>query len=191
MRRPQLTEAQIATLFDPPTGRRELVRHYTLSPDDLAAVRRYRGDHNRLGFALMLSYLRYPGRPLKAGERPPVRLIAFIAEQIDASPASIEDYLAAERNRQRHAVECQKRLGLCPFGRRAAGEVTSAIQPQAVETDRLFDLAQLVRAECRRRRIVAPPPRRLERLCVELRFQGRREIERRLTGGVSAGQRGE
>ena len=30
-RRQQLTEAQIAALFDPPTDQRELVRHYTLS----------------------------------------------------------------------------------------------------------------------------------------------------------------
>jgi hypothetical protein len=52
-------------LFNPPTDRRELVRHYTLSAEDLAAVRRCRGDHNRLGYVLMLGYLRYPGRPLK------------------------------------------------------------------------------------------------------------------------------
>jgi hypothetical protein len=40
MRRQQLTEAQIAALFDPPTDQRELVRHYTLSAADLAAIRR-------------------------------------------------------------------------------------------------------------------------------------------------------
>jgi hypothetical protein len=98
MRRQQLTQAQITTLLDPPTDQRELVRHYTLSAADLAAIRRCRGDHNRLGHALMLCYLRYPGRPLKAGERPSRALLLFIAEQIDAFPESIEDYLAAERN---------------------------------------------------------------------------------------------
>ena len=54
-RRPQLTEAQIAALFDPPTDPRELVRHYTLSAGDLASDPRCRGDHNRLGYALMLA----------------------------------------------------------------------------------------------------------------------------------------
>ena len=85
-RRQRLTEAQIAELFDPPTEQRELVRHYTLSDADLAAIRRCRGDHNRLGHALMLCYLRYPGRPLRAGERPPAALLAFVAEQIDVLP---------------------------------------------------------------------------------------------------------
>jgi TnpA family transposase len=110
-RRQQLTEAQIATLFDPPIEQRELVRHYTLSVADLAMIRRSRGDHNRLGLALMLCYLRYPGRPLKMGERPPGAMLSFVAEQIDVLPCSFDDYLAAERTRQRHAAELQDRGG--------------------------------------------------------------------------------
>jgi TnpA family transposase len=78
MRRQQLSEAQITALLDPPTDQRELVRHYTLFAADLAAIRRCRGDYNRLGHALMLCYLRYPGRPLKAGERPPRPLLCSL-----------------------------------------------------------------------------------------------------------------
>jgi hypothetical protein len=48
MRRQQLTEAQITALFDPPTDQRELVRHYTLSAADLAAIRRCRGETFRV-----------------------------------------------------------------------------------------------------------------------------------------------
>jgi TnpA family transposase len=189
MRRQQLTETQIAALFDPPAEPRELIRHYTLSVGDLAIVHRCRGEHNRLGCALMLCYLRYPGRPLRAGERPPAELTAFVAEQIDALPSAVEAYLAAERNRQRHAIECQERLRLRPFGKRAAAELSDALHPQALENDRLFLLAELVMEECRRRRIVVPTPWRLERLCIDLRFRARREIERRLTDGLSPEQR--
>ena len=188
-RRQQLTEAQIAALFDPPTDQRELVRHYTLSAADLAVIRRCRGDHNRLGHALMLCYLRYPGRPLKAGERPPRPLLSFIAEQIDALPEAIEDYLAAERNRQRHAAELQDRLGFRPFGTRPAADLAGWLLPHAIENDRLAHLAGLVVEECRRRRIVVPSPGALERLCVEARYRARREVQRRLTDGLSAEQR--
>src|SRR6202162_3814872 len=116
MRRQQLTEAQITSLLDPPTDQRDLVRHYTLSAAYLAAIRRCRGDHNRLGHALMLCYLRHPGRPLRAGERPPEPLLAFVAEQIDVLPESIDAYLAAERNRVCHSAELQDKLRLRPFG---------------------------------------------------------------------------
>ena len=127
MRRQQLTETQIAALFDPPTDPRELIRHYTLSAGDLAMVHRCRGEHNRLGRALMLFYLRYPGRPLRAGERPPAELTAFVAEQIDALPTAMEAFLAAER----------KRLRLRPFGKHAAAELADSLHPQAIENDRL------------------------------------------------------
>jgi TnpA family transposase len=120
VQRQRLSETQIAELYDPPTDQRELVRHFTLSEADLAANRRCRGDHNRLGQALMLCYLRYPGRPLRAGERPPELLLAFVAEQLDVCHDSIDSYIDAERNRQRQSVECQAWLGLRPFGRRAA-----------------------------------------------------------------------
>ncbi len=96
MRRQQLSEDEIVALFDPPTDQRELVRHYTLSDADITAIRRCRGDHNRLGHALMLCYLRYPGRPLHPGERPPEPLLAFVAEQLDVLPESIDEYLAVE-----------------------------------------------------------------------------------------------
>jgi hypothetical protein len=78
MRRQQLSETQIAALFDPTTDPRELVRHYTLSETDIAIIRRCRGDHSRLGYALMLCYLRHPGRPLRIGERPPAALVSLI-----------------------------------------------------------------------------------------------------------------
>ena len=156
---------------------------------DLAAIRRCRGDHNRLGYALMLCYLRHPGRALRAGERPPVALLAFVAEQISVLPESIDEYLASERNRQRHAVECQEQLGFRPFGRHAAAELANSLLPHAIENDQLAHLAELVMEECRQRRIIVPQPRRLERLCIEVRYQARREVHRRLTDGLSADQR--
>jgi hypothetical protein len=106
-RRQRLSATQIAELFDPPTEQRELIRHYTLSAADLAAIARRRGDHNRLGHALMRCYLRYPGRPLRVGERPPAALLTFVADQIGVFPDTIDDYLATERNRQRHALSAR------------------------------------------------------------------------------------
>ena len=180
-----MTESQIAALFNPPTEPRELVRHYTLTETDFAMVRRCRGDHSRLGYALMLCYLRYPGRSLRTSERPPAALVSFVAEQVDVRPEAIDGYLASEQNRRRHAAELQDRLRLRPFGKHAAAELADALHPPALENDRLFHLAELVMEECRRRRIVVPAPRRLESLCSDLRFRARREIERRLTVGLS------
>ena len=165
------------------------MRHYTLSDADITMIRRRRGDHSRLGHALMLCYLRYPGRPLHAGEQPAATLVAFVAGQIDVLPDAIHEYLGSEQNRRRHAVELQDQLGLRPLGTRPAADLTSWLLPHAIEDDRLAHLAKLILEECRRRRIVIPRPQRLERLCIEARHQARREVQRRLTDGLSASQR--
>ena len=43
---------QRAVLFDLPTDETALLRHYTLSDDNIEHIRMRRGGHNRLGFAL-------------------------------------------------------------------------------------------------------------------------------------------
>jgi hypothetical protein len=52
----------------------------------------------------------------------------------------IEDYLAAERNRQRHVAELQDRLGLRPSGTRPAADLAGWLLRHAIENDRLVHL---------------------------------------------------
>jgi hypothetical protein len=51
-----------------------------------AAVRQHRGDHNRLGFAVQLCYLCYPGRVLAENETPPAALLGMVAAQLQVQP---------------------------------------------------------------------------------------------------------
>ncbi len=60
-RRSLLTPADRAGLLAFPTADDELIRYYTFSEPDLSAISQRRGNHNRLGFAVQLCYLRFPG----------------------------------------------------------------------------------------------------------------------------------
>ena len=69
-----LTESQRLGLQAPANDERGMVRHYTLSSEDLLAlINRRRGDPNRLGFALMLCYLRFPGGYFNQASNHPLR----------------------------------------------------------------------------------------------------------------------
>ena len=57
-----------AALLDLPTDEADLLRHYTLSDDDIEHIRVRRKGHNRLGFALQLCAFRYPGRIPAVGD---------------------------------------------------------------------------------------------------------------------------
>ena len=67
-RRRVLTGAQLENLLALPATEDDLVRQWTLSGDDLAAVGRRRRNHNQLGFALQLCVLRYVQRHLVSAQ---------------------------------------------------------------------------------------------------------------------------
>lgn len=104
---------------------RGMVRHYTLSSEDLALINRRRGDPNRLGFAIMLCYLRFPGRILQQGEQPPVTLSAFVAEQLGLDAVQFGNYAERDQTRREHALEIQAALGLQPLTRARYREVAA------------------------------------------------------------------
>jgi TnpA family transposase len=97
-RRELLTSTERLQLVAFPDDRGELIRLSTLSADDLAFVRQHRGDHNRLGIAVLLVYLRYPGRVLAEDEVPFAPVLELIAAQLNI-PASVRSSMRAEMKR--------------------------------------------------------------------------------------------
>ena len=63
-RRTVRTSRQRSALFSLPQRDADLLRHYTLSEEDLQNIGARRRPRNKLGFALQLCVLRYPGRLL-------------------------------------------------------------------------------------------------------------------------------
>lgn len=89
-RRHILTERQRSALFDLPTDELSLLRHYTLGDDDLGHIQERRRPENRLGFALQLCTLRYPGRALAPGEVIPHEVLSFIGAQLGVPTERME-----------------------------------------------------------------------------------------------------
>jgi TnpA family transposase len=73
------------SLFDIPESQDDLIRLYTLSDADLALIRQHRGAQNRLGFAVQLCYMRYPGILLAANAAPFDPLLNIVSEQLKVS----------------------------------------------------------------------------------------------------------
>lgn len=176
---PVFSDDQVANFYGPAVSQPDLIRHYTLSSSDQTLISRCRHDHNRLGFAVMLCYLRYPGRPLRTDERPPAEAIDFIAAQIDSLPADFDQYI--EQTRRRHSAQLQETLNLRPFGAVPAQQLEEWLVPHAIENDHLDHLAMLALAECRLRRILVPPTGSLQRICIRARVRARRDTHREMT----------
>ena len=90
-----------------PDTKDELIRHYTFSESDLSIIRQRRGPANRLGFAVQLCYLRFPGVILGVDEPPFPPLLKLVADQLKVSIESWGKYGQREQTRREHLI------GLC------------------------------------------------------------------------------
>ena len=92
-----MTERQRGALLALPDTDDMVVRHHSLTRDDLAAVAEARTPETRLGYALQLCCLRYPGRYLRQGETLPALMLDHIAEQVDVGAGVLAAFAAAGR----------------------------------------------------------------------------------------------
>jgi hypothetical protein len=79
-RRSILFAAERESLLALPDSRNDLIRYYTFSETDLSIIRQHRGAANRLGFAVQLCYLRFPGIILGV-DQPPLPPLRFAAQR--------------------------------------------------------------------------------------------------------------
>ena len=85
-RRSILSAAERGFLLAFPETQDDLIRHYTLTETDLSIIRQRRGEANRLGFAVQLCLLRFPGQGLLADAAVPESLLLWLGRQLRIDP---------------------------------------------------------------------------------------------------------
>ena len=174
-----------AALFDPPTDPAAIVRHYTFSPDDMALIRQRRRVANRIGFAINLAYLRFPGRVLGVGEMPPADMLAFIAGQIGCDRADFGVYAQRGETRREHLGELQAYLAARPFGREDKYTVAHVAIEQATGSDRGDVIVSAMIEHLREGRILLPASVTLEKIALAARAVARKRAYKNLVEGLS------
>lgn len=107
-----LSSSQRAAFEAIPLDRADLIKHYILSAQDLSLIRRRRGAQNRLGLAVQLALLRFPGRALLPDEIPPAELLTFLARQLGVQVTAWTSYADRDETRREHLAELQLHYGL-------------------------------------------------------------------------------
>ena len=180
---------QRGALLDLPTDEAALLRHYTLSDDDIEQIRVRRGGHNRLGFALQLCVFRYPGRLLAVGEVIPLNVLGFIAAQLGMRAEDMDGYAIREETRREHLAELRRIYGYRMFSGRCARNLKVWLENEAEGAPSNEELARRFVEECRRRQVILPGLSVLERLCAGALVAAERRIEARIAAGLDDAMR--
>ncbi len=127
-----LSPAQRTQFLSIPTEMSDqmLARYYTLSEDDQSLIKQRRRNHNRLGFAVQLAYLRFPGRTWATNEEASPLVVSYIAAQLKLNAMSIVQYgQDREATRYEHLAELERVYGFRSFTKREYGRWHSGSYP--------------------------------------------------------------
>jgi hypothetical protein len=180
-RRSLLTSVERTGLLAFPATDDELIQHYTFAEADLSVIRQRRGSHNRLGFAVQLCYLRYPGFALPTDAEPPVSLLDIVGRQLRIEPDIWPQYAQRPETRREHLLELQAWLKLTPFTVTDYRHFVHQLADLAQQTDRGIVLAEALIELLRQQRIILPTIEVIERVCSEALTRGTRQVYEALT----------
>ena len=115
-----------------------LTRMCFLSEHDLALINKHRKPENRLGFAVLLCYLRGPGFPPDKNASPHGGVISRLATHLKLQPDLWAEYASREATRWEHLAELYRYLELSPFNRALQKTCIRHLYPHAMRTDKGF-----------------------------------------------------
>ncbi|MCX8454842.1 Tn3 family transposase [Paenarthrobacter ureafaciens] len=171
-----LTAAERGQILAMPTASKDLAAIYTLSDADMSLIRQRRGDTNRLGFAIQLCLLRFPGVALGADTEVPPELVSWMADRLAVSSAAWGEYGTREETRQEHGREIRAYLGMSAFGIADFRQIVEHVGAVAAHTDKGLLLAEGARDFLRAGKVALPGVRVIERACAQALTKANRNI---------------
>lgn len=177
------------THIPPDLSDREIARYYTFTEKERELINRRRRASNRLGFAVQLALLKYPGRTLMEVKEVPKPVLAVIAEQVGVPASAFTSYGERENTLYEHLDELRRECGFRSCGWREYLLVARSLLADAMESDRPLPLIETALERLRTEGIVAPNMIHIERLVWIVLKIAERRLLRALTERLTLEQR--
>lgn len=163
-RRMILTDAERQNFLALPIDDDTLIRHWCLDDDDRHLIETRRHDDTRLGLALQLSALRYPGRLIQRGEVIPSVALSFLAEQLGIEPEALSTFARRAPTRYEQLAILRQHYGFTELSHPLRADLLAFARGIAIASTKDKFVVATLADEMRRRRIIIPGITVLERL---------------------------
>ena len=188
-RRSLFSTSERENLLALPDNQDDMMRYYTLNEYDISIINQHRGKSNRLGFAVQLCYMRYPGILLGPNEIPITPLLDFIAKQLGIETYQWEIYGQRQQTRSEHLIEIKSVFGFISFDKFTYSKSVQILDDIARGTDKGIILATALVEHLRFVKVLQPNINTIERICVIVITRATRRIYTLLTETLSYQQK--
>ncbi|WP_324657975.1 Tn3 family transposase [Bacillus altitudinis] len=171
-----LTPEQRQAFMQIPEDEWILGTYFTFSKRDLEIVDKRRREENRLGFAVQLAVLRYPGWSYTHIKSIPDSVLQYISKQIGASPSSISHYPQRENTLWDHLKEIRSEYDFVTFTLREYRMTFKHLHQLALENGDAIHLLHECIDFLRKNKIILPAITTLERLVWEARAMAEKKL---------------
>ena len=171
-----LTPEQRQSFMQIPEDEWILGTHFTFSKRDLEIVNKRRREENRLGFAIQLAVLRYPGWPYTHIKSIPDSVIQYISKQIGASPSSLGHYPQRENTLWDHLKEIRSEYDFVTFTLSEYRMTFKYLHQLALENGDAIHLLHECIDFLRKNKIILPAFTTLERIVWEARVMAEKKL---------------
>jgi TnpA family transposase len=164
--------------------------YFTFSKRDLEIVNKRRREENRLGFAVQLAVLRYPGWPYTHIKSIPESVIHYISKQIGATPSSISLYPQRENTLWDHLKELRSEYDFVTFTLREYRISLKHLHQLAFENGDAIHLLHECIDFLRKNKIILPAITTLERMVWEARTMAEKKLFNTVSQSLTNEQKG-
>ncbi|ARR10684.1 Tn3 family transposase (plasmid) [Bacillus subtilis] len=171
-----LTPEQRQSFMQIPEDEWILGTYFTFSKRDLEIVNKRRREENRLGFAVQLAVLRYPGWPYTHIKSIPDSVIQYISKQIGASPSSLGHYPQRENTLWDHLKEIRSEYDFVTFTLSEYRMTFKYLHQLALENGDPIHLLHECIDFLRKNKIILPAITTLERMVWEARAMAEKKL---------------
>ena len=163
--------------------------YYTFSNQDLEIINKRRREENRLGFAVQMAVLRYPGWSYTHVKNIPDSVKRYISKQIKADPSSLSLYPQRENTLWDHLKEIRSEYGFITFTLKEYRMTFKHLYQLALENGDAIHLLHESIDFLRNNRVILPAITTLERMVWEARAMAEKKIFNSVSQSLSDDQK--
>jgi len=166
--------------------RRRILREAKLIDGDTSEIEKRRGDHNRMGFAYHLTFVRLYNRLPKMSPLERIDgIVRYVATQLKLSEDLWDEYRQKKSTLLNHRREALAYLGIRPFEDKKSDLLAEFLFEESFRIDQASVLLERAESFLREQKVLLPSQWALSRLVSEQRVRARGKLYEKISSSLS------